>query len=316
MSLERRLYGQRERRGRKRISWHRRRSLQGYLYVLPWIVGILFFFLYPMVYSAYISFTEWRAAGPHVWVGLQNYKLMLHDPLLSHSLKLTVTYTLLSVPLQMVVGMTMAYFLNQNVRGMTIFRTIYYMPSVLAGPAIAVLWGWIFSTEFGLINHILSLIGVPNPHIPWTTSREWVMWVYVIMSVWTVGHTIVIYLAGLQGIPTEYYEAAEVDGANRFQKVWSITLPLMMPIILYNLLLAIISSFQIFTTAYVLTNGTGRPANASLFYYLYMYRTGFREGYLGYASAMGWLLFAILVVVSILLFRVFRKTFSYATPTI
>jgi multiple sugar transport system permease protein len=169
-----------------------------------------------------------------------------------------------------------------------------------------------FNTEFGLINYLVGLTGLSaDPHIPWTTSREWVMWVYVIMSVWTVGQTIVTYLAGLQGIPTEYYEAAQVDGANRWQQVLSITLPLMTPVIFYNLLLSVIGSFQIFTTAFVLTNGTGRPANASLFYYLYMYRTGFGEGYLGYASAMGWLLFAILVIVSMFLFRATRNLIYY-----
>ena len=293
------------------LGWHRRKALQGYLYVLPWIIGILVFFLYPIIYSAYISFTEWRAAGPHIWVGLRNYQIMLRDPLLLHSLKITAIYTLLSVPLQLIVGIAMAYLLNQNVRGTRFFRTIYYMPSVLAGPAIAVLWGMMFNTEFGLINYILSLVGVANPHIPWTTSPQWVMWVYVIMSVWTVGQTIVTYLAGLQGIPTEFYEAAQVDGANRLQQVWYMTLPLMMPIIFYNLLLSVINSFQIFTTAYVLTNGTGAPANASLFYYLYMYRTGFGQGYLGYAAAMGWLLFAILVVVSIFLFRFFKDLIYY-----
>jgi multiple sugar transport system permease protein len=299
-------------RGQPILGWHQRRKYQGYLYVLPWIVGVLIFFLYPMLYSAYISFTEWRAAGPHIWVGLGNYKIMLHDPLLFQSLKLTVIYTLLSVPLQMIVGILMAYFLNQNIRGMSVFRTVYYMPSVLAGPAIAVLWGWMFNTEFGLINYLVGLTGVvADPHIPWTTSKDWVMWVYVIMSVWTVGQTIVTYLAGLQSIPTDYYEAAQVDGANRWQQVFNITLPLLMPVIFYNLLLSVIGSFQIFTTAFVLTNGTGRPANASLFYYLYMYRTGFGQGYLGYASAMGWLLFAILVVVSMILFRLTRNLIYY-----
>jgi multiple sugar transport system permease protein len=235
---------------------------------------------------------------------------MLRDPLAAHALKLTTTYTLIAVPLQMIVGIGMAYLLNQGVRGIAIFRTIYYMPFIIAGPAVAVLWSWMFNTQFGLINYGRQLLGFAEP-IPWLTDPDWVMAVYVIMSVWTVGHTIVTYLAGLQSIPTDYYEAAEVDGANRWHSFWRITLPLLSPVIFYNLLISVISSFQIFTTAFVLTQGTGRPANASLFYYLYLYRVGFGEGYLGYAAALGWLLFAILSVVAGLLIKGFGSRVFY-----
>jgi multiple sugar transport system permease protein len=286
-----------------RLTWHHKRTLEGYLFTLPWIIGILAFFLYPMGYAVYISFTDWRVTGISPWVGLGNYKTLFRDPLFVHSLKLTTVYTLISVPLQLFVGFMMAYLLNQKIVGRGVFRTIYYMPSILSGPAISVVWGWLFNTEFGIVNHILRVLGVPNPSIPWLTSREWILYFYIIMGLWTVGNTVILYLAGLQGIPTEYYEAADVDGANRLQKLWYVTLPQMSPVIFFNLLTTIGASFQVFTVAYVVTNGTGAPANGSLFYYLYLYRVGFASGYLGYAAALAWVLFIILVVISIVIFK-------------
>ena len=286
-----------------RLTWHKRRALEGYLFVLPWIVGVFVFFLYPMGYAVYISFTNWRVTGISPWVGLRNYTILFHDPLFFHSLKLTTRYTVISVPLQLFVGFMMAYLLNQKIVGLGVFRTIYYMPSILSGPAIATVWGWLFNTEFGIVNHILHVLGVPNPNIPWLTSREWVLYFYILMGLWAVGNTVVLYLAGLQGIPTEYYEAAAVDGANRLQKLWYVTLPQMSPVIFFNLLTTIVASFQVFTVAYVISSGTGAPANGSLFCYLYLYQVGFGTGYLGYAAAMAWVLFIILAVISAVIFR-------------
>jgi len=286
-----------------RLTWHTKRALEGYLFALPWIVGIFAFFLYPMGYAVYISFTDWRVTGISPWVGLGNYTRLFRDPLFFHSLKLTTVYTLISVPLQLVVGFLMAYLLNQKIAGLGVFRTIYYMPSLLSGPAIATVWGWLFNTEFGVVNYILDLLGVPNHSIPWLTSREWILYFYIIMGLWTVGNTVVLYLAGLQGIPSEYYEAADVDGANRFHKLVYVTLPQMSPVIFFTLLTTIVSSFQVFTVAYVVSKGTGSPANGSLFYYLYLYRIGFGGGYLGYAAALAWVLFIILVIISAVLFR-------------
>jgi multiple sugar transport system permease protein len=292
------------------LSWHRKRQLEGYLFVLPWVIGILFLFLYPMVYSAYISFTDWRVTGISPWVGLLNYQRLFKDPLFIHSLKLTTRYTLIVVPLQLLFGFTMAFFLNQKIKGLGIFRTIYYMPAVLSGPAIAIVWRWLFNTDFGIINHILRTVGIIEQPIPWLTSRDVVLYFYILMGLWTVGYTVVLYLAGLQGIPTEYYEAAEVDGANGFQKLWYITIPQLSPVIFYTLLTSVVASFQVFTVAFIVSSGTGAPANGSLFYYLYLYMVGFHQGYLGYAAALGWVLFAILTVVSIVIFRA-SGTFVY-----
>ncbi len=285
------------------LSWYRKRELEGYLFVLPWVIGILFLFLYPMLYSAYISFTDWRVTGISPWVGLLNYQRLFKDPLFYHSLKLTTRFTLITVPLQLFFGFSMAFLLNQKIKGLSIFRTIYYMPAVLSGPAIAIIWRWLFNTDFGIINHFLISIGIVDQPIPWLTSRDVVLWFYIIMSLWTVGYTVVLYLAGLQGIPTEYYEAAEVDGANGLQKLWYITIPQLSPVIFYTLLTTVVASFQVFTVAFIVSSGTGAPANGSLFYYLYLYQVGFSHGFLGYAAAMGWVLFAILTVVSIVIFR-------------
>lgn len=285
------------------LSWYRKRELEGYLFVLPWVIGILFLFLYPMLYSAYISFTDWRVTGISPWVGLLNYQRLFKDPLFYHSLKLTIRFTLITVPLQLLFGFSMAFLLNQKIKGLSIFRTIYYMPAVLSGPAIAIIWRWLFNTDFGIINHFLISIGIVDQPIPWLTSRDVVLWFYIIMSLWTVGYTVVLYLAGLQGIPTEYYEAAEVDGANGLQKLWYITIPQLSPVIFYTLLTTVVASFQVFTVAFIVSSGTGAPANGSLFYYLYLYQVGFSHGFLGYAAAMGWVLFAILTVVSIVIFR-------------
>ncbi|NIM94082.1 MAG: ABC transporter permease subunit [Anaerolineales bacterium] len=300
-----------ELRKQRGISWHRKRELEGYLFSLPWIIGIFFFFLYPMGYAAYISFTDWRVTGVSPWVGLLNYQRLFNDPLFFHSLKLTTRYTLISVPLQLIFGFTMAYLLNQKIRGVSIFRTIYYMPAILSGPAIAIVWRWLFNTEFGIFNFILKSLGIINESIPWLTSRDMVFWFFIIMSLWMVGYTVVLYLAGLQGIPTEYYEAADVDGANGLQKLWFITIPQLSPVIFYTLLTTVVASFQVFTVAYIVSSGTGGPANGSLFYYLYLYQSGFQYGYLGYAAAMGWILFAILTVISIFLFRFSRSHVYY-----
>jgi len=287
-----------------RLTWHRKRILEGYLFTSPWIIGVFFFFLYPMVYAAYISLTDWRVTGISPWVGLMNYQRLFKDPLFYHSLKLTSAYTFISVPLQLLFGFIMAFLLNQKIRGQSVFRTIYYMPAILSGPAIAIVWRWLFNTEYGIINDILRNLGLINENIPWLTSRDTVFWFYIIMSLWMVGYTVVLYLAGLQGIPTEYYEAADVDGASGLQKLWHITIPQLSPVIFFTFLTSIVASFQVFTVAYIVSGGSGAPANGSLFYYLYLYQVGFQYGFLGYAAAMGWVLFAILAVISFFAFRI------------
>jgi len=270
-----------------------------YIFISPWIVGFVFLQLGAMLASLGISLTDWNLLEKPTFIGLDNYaKMFTDDPLFWQALKVTSLYSL-CVPLQMVLAMIIAILLNQNVKGLAFFRTIFYLPSVVSGVAVAVLWAWILNPNYGLINHLLSLIGIEGPR--WLFSETWVIPAFVIMSLWGVGGGVVIYLAGLQGIPTVYYEAAEIDGAGSWRRFLHITLPLISPVILFNLVMGIIASFQVFASSYVMTGGG--PHNASLFYVLYLYRHGFQFFNMGYASALAWILFILIVLINLLVFK-------------
>lgn len=288
-------------------SWKKGLTITAYLFVTPWLLRILAFYVYPLIYAVYISFTRWKVTGDSEWVGLANFQFMPKDPLFKQALRVTTFYTITSVPLALVIGFIVAYLLNQKIKGLNVFRTIYYLPTILSGPAVALVWQWMFDTNFGLINYLLGLVGIPK--IPWITSKEWVIPAFIVMSLWTIGTTVLLYLAGLQGVPQELYEAAEVDGAGRVRKLWHVTLPMMSPVIFFNLVTMVVGSFQTFTQAYIITSGG--PANASLVYYLYLYQVGFQFARLGYAAALGWVLFIILVIVTVILFRTFGAQVYY-----
>jgi len=271
-----------------------------YLCISPWIAGFLIFTAGPIVASLFFSFCNYDVVTPPDWIGIQNYKRLLSDPLFWQSLKVTSYFSLASVPLGIALSLIIAILLNQNIKGLTWFRTIYYMPSVISGVAVALLWMWIFNPEFGVLNFLLwKLFHIQGP--AWLMSEEWVIPALIIMSLWGIGGDIVIYLAGLQGIPTELYEAAEIDGANSFNKFLNITIPMMSPVLLFTLIMGIINSFQVFTQAYVMTRGG--PHYASLFYVLYIYQNAFQFFSMGYASALSWILFLIILVLTFLIFK-------------
>ncbi|HHV80930.1 TPA: sugar ABC transporter permease [bacterium] len=271
-----------------------------YLCISPWIAGFLIFTAGPIVASLFFSFCNYDVVTPPDWIGIQNYKRLLSDPLFWQSLKVTSYFSLVSVPLGIALSLIIAILLNQNIKGLTWFRTIYYMPSVISGVAVALLWMWIFNPEFGVLNFLLwKLFHIQGP--AWLMSEEWVIPALIIMSLWGIGGDIVIYLAGLQGIPTELYEAAEIDGANSFNKFLNITIPMMSPVLLFTLIMGIINSFQVFTQAYVMTRGG--PHYASLFYVLYIYQNAFQFFSMGYASALSWILFLIILVLTFLIFK-------------
>lgn len=271
-----------------------------YLCISPWIAGFLIFTAGPIVASLFFSFCNYDVVTPPDWIGIQNYKRLLSDPLFWQSLKVTSYFSLASVPLGIALSLIIAILLNQNIKGLTWFRTIYYMPSVISGVAVALLWMWIFNPEFGILNFLLwKLFHIQGP--AWLMSEEWVIPALIIMSLWGIGGDIVIYLAGLQGIPTELYEAAEIDGANSFNKFLNITIPMMSPVLLFTLIMGIINSFQVFTQAYVMTRGG--PHYASLFYVLYIYQNAFQFFSMGYASALSWILFLIILVLTFLIFK-------------
>ena len=282
-----------------KITNRQREALVGYLFLSPWILGFLIFLVGPMVASIYLSLTEYKVIKLPVWVGLANYVRMFSDRLFYHSMKVTVTYTALSVPLGIVAALGVAVLLNQRIVASGLFRTIFYLPSVISGVAVAIVFAWIFNFRFGILNYFLSLVGIPGPN--WLGHPRWTLWAFVIMSLWGIGGNVIIFLAALQGVPVPLYEAAKIDGAGNWRRFWAITLPMISPAILFVLIMGVIGTFQTFTQSYVMTGGG--PANATLFYLLYLYRNAFNWFEMGYASAMAWVLFLVIMVCTLLLWR-------------
>jgi multiple sugar transport system permease protein len=284
-------------------SLARKEARWGYFFISPWLIGFIIFTLGPMLVSLCLSFTDYSLGSsgsiPIFNNGANYINLLTQDPKFWHSLSVTVIYAVIAVPLTLFFGFVVAYLLNLKVPGLPVWRTVYYLPSVTPAVAGAILWGIIFNPTFGIMNWFLSLIGIKGPG--WLSSQQWALPALVIMSLWGVGGGMVIYLAGLQGIPTSLYEAAEIDGANSLQKLTHITIPLMTPVIFYNLVIGIIGTFQFFTSVYVLTRGG--PADATLFYNLYLYNQAFRYMNMGYASALAWILFLIVLILTALVFR-------------
>jgi multiple sugar transport system permease protein len=282
------------------MSLRQREALWAYVFISPWLIGFIIFTLGPMIASLTLSLTDYQIVNAPAFVGLENYiKIFSADPKFWHSLKVTVTYAILAIPINLIFGFGLAFLLNQKVPGLAFWRTTFYMPSVIAGVAVALLWGLIFNPRYGILNWALGLIGIHGPG--WLTSPDWALPALILMSLWSVGGGMIIYLAGLQSIPTTLYEASELDGANSWQKLFRITLPLMSPVIFFNLVIGIIGTFQYFTEAYVLTNGG--PAESTLFYNLYLYRNAFKYLNMGYASALAWILFLIVLLLTLLVFR-------------
>jgi len=289
---------------KQRLTLSKRESLWAYAFVSPWIIGFLIFTLGPMLASLYFSFTDYNIIDPPTWVGLDNFqKAFFNDPLFWHSLKRTLYFAVLALPLGLVFGFVMAVLLNQDVPGVNMWRTIYFLPSVIAGVAVALLWTRIFNPRVGIVNPFLqNVLGIENPP-GWLQDPDWAIPALVIMSLWGVGGSMIIYLAGLQGIPTTLYEAAKIDGANSWQRFWHVTLPMMTPVIFYTLVIGLIGAFQYFTEVYVATSGAGGPVRSTLVYNLYLYQNAFKFFDMGYASAMAWILFLLVLVVTMLVFK-------------
>jgi multiple sugar transport system permease protein len=276
-----------------------RRTIIGYIFIAPFILGFIIWFLIPALTSLWMAFQDWNMIKPPQFVALNNFKDLFRDKLFWQSLKVTTTYTAISVPLTMVLAFLLALLMNTKVRGITVFRTIYYMPSIVPAVANAVLWAWILNSEFGLLNAFLHFLGLPK--IMWLQEPEWALPALILMSLWSLGGPMVIYLAGLQGIPNEFYEAAEIDGAGGWAKLWHVTIPLMSPVIFFNFIMGVIGTFQVFTAGYLITNGG--PQNATLFYVLYLYRNAFQYLRMGYAAALAWVLALVIMGLTALIFR-------------
>ncbi|MEZ4735321.1 MAG: sugar ABC transporter permease [Caldilineaceae bacterium] len=290
----------------------RQEEIAGWLMTLPWIIGSLLWTLGPFGAAAYLSFTDYDILSKSTFIGLENFRTMLTaDPLFWTALRVTTVYAFVSVPLQIILGLLLAMLLNAKVRGLAWFRTIYYLPAVLSGVAVSFLWIWIFSADWGILNFLLSLIGIRGPN--WLTSETWALPSLILMSLWGVGGGMVIYLAGLQGVPTEFYEAAEVDGAGWWPKFWHITLPMISPVLLFQLIMGIIGALQTFTQGYVMTEGG--PNDATLFYLLYLWRNAFQQLQMGYASALAWGIFIYILLLTLLVLRS-SSTWVYYTGEI
>ena len=278
----------------------RREAILFYLCISPWLLGFTVFVLGPVLASLGLSFTRWDLLTDPVFTGLRNYGRMIDDKLFWQSLSVTIRYTLLYVPAELVGGLLLALLMNQRgVRGIRGVRTIYYLPTIISGVAFVVVWMWLFQPEAGLINATLARVGIQGPR--WLADPNTALTALWLMSLWGLGRAALIYLAGLKGIPQQLYEAAAIDGAGALQSFRHVTLPMLTPTIFFNLILSIIGTFQTFTSAFVATNGG--PLDSTLFYVLYLYRKAFQEFQMGYASALAWVLFLIILVLTILVVR-------------
>jgi multiple sugar transport system permease protein len=280
-----------------------------YLFLAPWIVGMVVVTIGPIAASLYLSFTDYSLLRAPRWVGLDNFAEMLGDERLVSALGVTFTYVVVSVPLQLALALALAMLLDRGVRGLPFYRSVYYLPSLLAGSvSIAILWRQMFGTD-GLFNDFLALFGVQG--IGWVSHPDFALGTLVVLNVWTFGAPMVIFLAGLRQIPVMYYEAATVDGAGRWARFRHITIPLLTPIIFFNLVLQTIGAFQTFTQAFVVSGGTGGPSDATLFYTLYLYERGFGSFDMGYASALAWLLLVIVAALTGLNFLLAKRWVFY-----
>lgn len=287
----------------QRSRWHlsprARDNIAGYLFIAPWLIHFLALIAFAMLFSLGISLTKTDLLTGYTWIGLDNYSGMFKDPLFWKSLQVTAYYTFVLVPANVLVALTIAVLMNQKVRGLSVWRMVYYLPSVVQGAAVAILWGYVLNPRYGLLNQGLGLLGIEGPK--WLYSEQWAVPGFIIMGVWGAGGAMLLYLAGLQNIPTALHEAAEIDGATSVQRFWYVTIPMLTPTIYFNVLISIIGSFQVFTQAYILTDGG--PNNATLTMVLYLYRRGFQDFRFGYASALAWALFLIIFVFTMLVVR-------------
>ena len=294
---------------RKMTKRERREAIEGYLFLLPWFIGFIVFTAGPMIASLVLSFTKWGLVDTPVFIGIENYRKMINDPLVWHSLAVTARYTLLTVPIRLVVSLGVALILVRPIPGVYAYRGIFYLPNILGGVVTALLWMWVFNPDYGILNYLLSLIGIPGP--AWLSDPNWALPAIVIMSAWNVGASVILFIAGLQSIPPTLYEAAALDGAAGYARFRYITLPMLSPTLLFFLITSIIGSFQVFDIAFVASSGSGGPVRSTLVYLLYFYQNGFRYFNMGYASALVWLLLVIILILTLIVFRTSRSWVFY-----
>jgi multiple sugar transport system permease protein len=280
----------------------RREATAGLLFVLPWLISLIAFTAYPVLASFYYSFTQYSITQSPKWIGLDNYERMFTgDAALGVAVYNTLYYTLISVPVGLIFSLLIALVLNMNVKGIGAYRTLFYLPSLAPPVAGAIIFAILFQPQGGLVNSLLGVVGIKGPG--WFTDPAWAKIGLIILGLWGVGAGSLIFLAGLKDIPSELLEASSIDGANAWQRFWRITIPLLTPVILYNLVMGVIGSFQVLTAAFVLGGTTGRPQESLLMYMVHLYRTAFRYFDMGYASAMAVALFVVILLATLAIFR-------------
>lgn len=276
----------------------RREARNFYIYTAPWLIGFFLLILYPMVYSLYLAFTNTSLDGTGKIVGFENFIYAFNtDPLFFKAFGNTLKYVLVFVPSSLILAFILALLLSKKIKCLGFFRTAFYIPYITSGVAVTILWGWIFNPDYGIINFILSILGIKGPN--WLGDPNVAMISIVILSLWTIGNNIIIMLAGIQDIPTSYYESAQIDGAGLLKQIFSITLPLCTPTIYFNLIVTIIAAFQIFQQPFILT--TGGPLNSTYTISMHLYNNGFLYGKIGYASMLAWGLFAVIMVITLII---------------
>jgi multiple sugar transport system permease protein len=304
---------QAERSVQKRMhpALERKENIAGYLFLLPWFLGLTIFMVGPVVASLYLSFTNYNLLGAPQWTGIQNYLTMFTNADWRDAVRVTFVYVVVSVPLKLIFALLLAMLLKEGLQGLGLFRAVYYVPSLLGGSvAIALLWRKLFDSD-GVANQVFSLVGI-HATTSWISTPSTAIYTLIILAIWQFGSPMLIFLAGLKQIPREYYEAASTDGAGIFRKFFTITLPMITPILFFNLILQMVGAFQAFTPAYIVSGGTGGPDNATLFYTLLVYREGFGYLHMGYASAMAWFLLLIIAIFTSLAFMTSRYWVFYA----
>nr|WP_236048970.1 sugar ABC transporter permease [Actinoplanes ovalisporus] len=288
--------------------------MAGYVFLSPWLLGLLGITAVPMLISLYLSFTDYSpliSLGDASWVGFDNYRRMFTaDQSYWHAVTVTITFALVAVPLKLAAALGVAMLLNRTMRGISVFRGLFYLPSLLGGSvALAIVWVSMFNRE-GAFNSFLALFGIEG--LPWVNDPDWALYTLILLAVWQFGAPMVIFLAGLKQVPSELYEAASVDGASPWRKFVHITLPMLSPVIFFNLVLETINGFQGFTSAFVLSNGTGGPVDSTLMYTLNLYIKGFVELDMGYASAMAWVFLLVIGAITVVLFSTGRFWVHYS----
>ena len=297
----------------RKMKSSRIEALTAYLFASPWIVGFCVFLLYPLAASIYYSFCDYSVLRPPVWIGAANYVGLLHDEVFWTTLKNTASYAVIALPLGLAVALGLALLLNTKVRGMAVYRTLFFLPSLVPMVALACLWLWLFNGQNGLINQILAPLLHPFGAKPpnWLNDQNWSKPALVLISLWGTGNAMVIYLAGLQDVPVPLYEAAELDGAGWWAKTRNVTIPMLSPVILFNLIMGIIGTLQIFTIPYVMFPG-GAPARSTYFYTTYLYENTFLFGKMGYACAMGWIMFILILSLTLAALKISERHVHYS----